>query len=639
MTFTISQTPDSQTLYIYPTGDSLHPFTPSTGSNNYAMVDDVWNNPDGTDFNYMTGINNLKDRYSLTNHTSETGNINYVRLIAYAKGSFSGTAPTLHLHNYLSTTEDEGSSNTLTNTYNKYYETYPEDPGGGAWSWTDIDNLLSGFKGTITAKECVYRTGDDTPSEELTQIEYAGGYIFVMDGDTLRSYTYSYDIVNNTFSFTEVDNHTITANTAHEISTYYNSGDDVVYIAWALYVSSIDRRLYLVKFDCSTETFSTITYFETTGPNTGTAGTCSHCYIDDTYVYASWCSKYVASSTNCDNYVTIATYTSSSMTKQTTDVLDNVSSGENLADYGCYDINAMAGASGYKYVICSTVNENARRIWGFRVATATHAISNKDSVSPGAVQDHSSKIVNDGTYFHVVYFDDSASDHDLMAFTYNGTTIAQSGNTSEITGSDNFKDMHLDSDDYLYTTSADDVKLWSFDGTDFTLEHTEQTGNGSTQLYGITGDNKYLFVMQDETTDNNSNSIALFEPSKVIVSQFFAVVNYTPTATVITLPDPKNVDLSHSRNIQRKNLPSGNYIVYDAGRGSKTLTIVGTETSAAYTDMNSLKTICHYGAKVTIAGLDDTNLNTDYWVSDIGFSAGPGYPANMYDYKLTLEEL
>ena len=126
---------------------------------------------------------------------------------------------------------------------------------------------------------------------------------------------------------------------------------------------------------------------------------------------------------------------------------------------------------------------------------------------------------------------------------------------------------------------------------------------------------------------------------EIRTTQCYAIVNYTPSASVVTLPDPKNIDLSHSRNIQRKNLPSGNYIVYDAGRGSKTLTIVGTETSAAYTDMDSLKTICHYGAKVTIAGLDDTNLNTDYWVSDIGFSAGPGYPANMYDYKLTLEEL
>ena len=55
--------------------------------------------------------------------------------------------------------------------------------------------------------------------------------------------------------------------------------------------------------------------------------------------------------------------------------------------------------------------------------------------------------------------------------------------------------------------------------------------------------------------------------------------------------------------------------------------------------MDDMKTVCHYGAKVTVAGLDDTNLNGDYWVSDIQFSAGAGYPANMYDYSLILEEL
>jgi hypothetical protein len=125
---------------------------------------------------------------------------------------------------------------------------------------------------------------------------------------------------------------------------------------------------------------------------------------------------------------------------------------------------------------------------------------------------------------------------------------------------------------------------------------------------------------------------------EIRTTQCYAIVNYTPAASVVTLADPKNVDLSHSRRLIRKNLPNGNYIVYDAGRNAKTFTILGTETSGAYSDMEDMKTVCHYGAKVTIAGMDDTNLNGDYWVSDIQFSAGPGYPSNMYDYTLTLEE-
>jgi len=151
---------------------------------------------------------------------------------------------------------------------------------------------------------------------------------------------------------------------------------------------------------------------------------------------------------------------------------------------------------------------------------------------------------------------------------------------------------------------------------------------GSSSTNGVLTTQMYAVV---DYTETDSPSIR--------ATQLYAIVNYTPSASTVTLPDPKNIDLSHSRNIQRKNLPSGNYIVYDAGRGAKTLTITGTETSGAHADMESVKTMCHYGAKVTIAGLDDTNLNTDYWVSDIQFSAGPGYPTNMYDYKLTLEEL
>lgn len=177
-----------------------------------------------------------------------------------------------------------------------------------------------------------------------------------------------------------------------------------------------------------------------------------------------------------------------------------------------------------------------------------------------------------------------------------------------------------------WTTNPDTSAAWTW--TDIDNLQIGVWGRGATSTNGVLITQMYAVV---DYTETDSPSIR--------ATQVYAIVNYDPTATVVTLPDPKNVDLSHSRLIKRKNLPSGNYIVYDAGRGSKTLTIVGTETSAAYTDMNSMKTICHYGAKVTIAGLDDTNLNTDYWVSDISFSAGPGYPTNMYDYKLTLEAL
>lgn len=639
MTFTISQIPSSLNLYIYPTSDSITNFTPSTGSNHYSLIDDIWNSPDISDYVYMSEVATKKDRFGLTNHTSETGTINYVRLIAYAKGSFSSTAPTLKLHTYLSATEDEESAQTLTATFSKYYETFTQDPSAGSWSWTDIDNVLAGFKGEITAKEVIYKTGDDTPSEELADMRFADDYLIVRDDTILRAYTYTYDATGNLFSLTEVDTHDVSSTAGYDINTYYNAGEDVIYIAWCCrLVSSNDLRLYLIKFDCATETFSTVAYDEEFGiAHSSYYVTCHQAFIDADYIYSIWSSK--AASPGGQVQLAVYSYDSSSMTQEDRVNLSSGTSNRGVAG----SVVAIDGGANEKYIAVGydAADADASRIevWIYNTSTDALAGAYADRiVISSSTGDRPVRILSDGTYFHLLWRDTSASDYYLKSYSFNGTTLTAE-DSDAVSTADDVKDMYMDTDDYLYITRADDIRVYSFDGSDHTNEQDVQVGNGSTQLYGITGDGKYLFVSQDENSDNDTNSIALFEPSKVIVAQFFVVVNYTSAATTVTLADPKTVDQSHSRKIVRKNLPSGNYIVYDAGRNAKTLTLIGTETSGAYSDMDDIKTICHYGAKVTIAGLDDANFNTDYWVSDIQFSAGPGYPANMYDYTLTLEEL
>ena len=121
-------------------------------------------------------------------------------------------------------------------------------------------------------------------------------------------------------------------------------------------------------------------------------------------------------------------------------------------------------------------------------------------------------------------------------------------------------------------------------------------------------------------------------------TQLYAVVNYTPTADTVTLNQPETLNVSHSRNVGRTTFSSGDYEVDDYGRSGKTLSVSGQETTDADDDMQALKDIVHYASAVTVAGLDDSNLNGDYHIMDFSFSAEAGMTQNRYRWNLVLEE-
>lgn len=120
-------------------------------------------------------------------------------------------------------------------------------------------------------------------------------------------------------------------------------------------------------------------------------------------------------------------------------------------------------------------------------------------------------------------------------------------------------------------------------------------------------------------------------------TQCYAKVNYTPAASTVTLTMPSSLQVGHSRQVSRHTFPSGNYQVDDYGRSGKTLTMSSVVTDSASDTMQSMKDICHNGAAVTIAGLPDSNLNTDYHVVDFNFSQEGG-ESGFYRWGLVLEE-
>lgn len=137
-----------------------------------------------------------------------------------------------------------------------------------------------------------------------------------------------------------------------------------------------------------------------------------------------------------------------------------------------------------------------------------------------------------------------------------------------------------------------------------------------------------LYIVVNYTLDANP---------EIRTTQNYAVVNYTPTTSTVTLTIPQTYELGHSRNINRHIFSDGDYRVDDYGRSNKTLTISGTEDTNAFTKMNTLKTMTHYGSSVSVTGLNDTNLNTDYMIVDFHYNQEEGVPS-VYYWSLTLEE-
>ena len=129
-----------------------------------------------------------------------------------------------------------------------------------------------------------------------------------------------------------------------------------------------------------------------------------------------------------------------------------------------------------------------------------------------------------------------------------------------------------------------------------------------------------------------------FVNPQIRTTQIYAVVNYTPATSTVSLSIPENLSVSHNRNINRTNFPDGDYVVSDCGRSGKTLVITGQEPTSASTKMEKLKTMTHYGKYVTVAGLPDSNLNTDYMIVNFSFNQESG-EVNRYHWNLELEEV
>lgn len=129
-----------------------------------------------------------------------------------------------------------------------------------------------------------------------------------------------------------------------------------------------------------------------------------------------------------------------------------------------------------------------------------------------------------------------------------------------------------------------------------------------------------------------------FEASVVQIKVEYAglVIKYGDTAAYLNIPT--SLMESTTKTIQNLVFNSGNDVQLDRGKTGDALTLSGTETSSATANMESLNTFMDLKRIVTVSGLPDDNLNTDYRISNLDFVQEAGF-VDVYNYNITLERI
>ena len=156
-----------------------------------------------------------------------------------------------------------------------------------------------------------------------------------------------------------------------------------------------------------------------------------------------------------------------------------------------------------------------------------------------------------------------------------------------------------------------------------------------TRLQLVTGPG-YAYCYQSYAIVNYTE---VFNP-QIRTTQCYAVVNYTASSSTCYLIHPSSYTYSNNREIKKQNPWNGTRYVYDLRRVSKNLTMTGKEY---YRDgvqpeirLNCVNAMKDNGTVITISGIGDTLVDTDWLIQDFNYGKNSENPY-VYDWTLTLE--
>lgn len=165
-------------LTLRPESDSSVTQARSTGSYNYALIDETTLDEADCCVVGSSSTQTLTDIYGFPNHTSESGTINSVTLKCYCKYTLFGTDATDTYVNpavKIGGTVYNGGNQTLTASTALYSKQWTTNPAtSAAWSWTEIDDLLAGD--TMTSHNISKTNGKSANCYQLwVEVYYTAG--------------------------------------------------------------------------------------------------------------------------------------------------------------------------------------------------------------------------------------------------------------------------------------------------------------------------------------------------------------------------------------------------------------------------------------------------------------------------------
>ena len=111
-------------------------------------------------------------------------------------------------------------------------------------------------------------------------------------------------------------------------------------------------------------------------------------------------------------------------------------------------------------------------------------------------------------------------------------------------------------------------------------------------------------------------------------------IAYGGTELNISMPD--GLIESTTKSVQNIVFNDGTDVQLPRGKTGDALTLSGTETSSPTSIMNSLNTFMNNRYIVVVSNLPDSNLNTNYRISNLDFGTDL---YGVYNYNITLERI
>ncbi len=142
----ISFKPTKDSVELRPYTDDAQGLSRSSGRDNYALVDEQSAGDADSTYVYAIPPSTDYDFYEIPNPEIDGGIVSDVTIYYRVRETVDNTLDKARAVIKLNSTISYGAYKSLSTTYTLKSDTFSTKPGGGFWSWSDIDNLLIGVQ-------------------------------------------------------------------------------------------------------------------------------------------------------------------------------------------------------------------------------------------------------------------------------------------------------------------------------------------------------------------------------------------------------------------------------------------------------------------------------------------------------------